>query len=853
MDFLKKYGWHLAVVISALLITLAFVPQVLENKQIKQHDITQYKGSIQETNEYEKVDGKVPLWSNSMFSGMPVYLAIKFNGNIFTPVNTFLRGLLPPPAALIFMMFLGFIVMGWSMRFKPWVNLLGAIAYTFSTYNIVILAAGHNSKVNALVYLPVMLGGLFHAYRFNAFRGAAIFGFGLVLDLVAGHPQMTYYFGFLAIAFVITEAIGAYKEKTLKNFAIASALLGLMTVLSAWAHYSNLTTLNEYSKYSTRGQSELTRDADNRTDGLDKSYITDWSNGIGESFSLLIPNFKGGPSDAIGNHKDAIKNVKTNMRDAISSQNAYWGDQPFTGGPAYAGAFVFTLFFVGLFLIKDRIKYPLLIAGFFTLVLSWGSNVPAITDFFMAHFPMYTKFRAVASMVVIPDLVIPVLAAIVLMKIVSENNFTESVKIFNYDTKKSPAFVFFTVSGIIAAFCFITWIAPSAITSTYSTGEYELFSESIDKQFMPDIAKGQMSQGELESFKSEFFSELEKARQSILKADAFRSLVFCLLGMAIVGLYLRKPYNKTILLVALTVLFLADLFMVNKRYLNDKNFISKRSNEFPLTQADQMILMDKGHNNRVLNLSLSTFNDATTSYYHKSIGGYHGAKLKKYQELIQYGIQPEISKIQDMLKTNPTQEGLDLVMKNSSILNMLNAKYFIFSPNSAPYYNAQANGNAWFVNDLKVVANAEEELNTVTTVNTKTTAVTQQSFAELVKNHQSGLDSNAFVRLDSYHPERMEYSAKTNVPKLAVFSEIWYPEWKAYIDGQPVEIAKVNYTLRGIVIPAGEHKVEMVFQTKHWEREAISRIGSIILLIVGLAFLFGNFIPGLKRFYPTNE
>lgn len=854
-NLFKKYGWHLAVLLSALLITIAFVPQVLDNKQIKQHDITQYKGSIQETNEYEKIDGKTPLWSNSMFSGMPVYLAIKFNGNIFTQVNTGLRSLLPAPAALIFMMFAGFLVMGWAMRFKPLVNLLGAIAYTFSTYNIVILAAGHNSKVNALVFLPVMLGGLYHAYRFNAFRGAAIFGFGLVLDLVAGHPQMTYYFGFLAIVFVMSEAIGAFKEKTLKNFALASALLALMTLLSAWAHYSNLTSINEYSKYSTRGKSELTKDANNQTDGLDRSYITDWSNGIDESFSLLIPNFKGGPSDAIGNHKEAIKEVNTKMRDTIAGQNAYWGDQPFTGGPAYAGAFVCVLFLIGLFFVKDRIKWPLLIAGIITLVLSWGKNIPGLTNFFLDYFPMYSKFRAVASMVVIPDLVIPVLAAIVIMKLLNENELPKTISIFGKDTGKSPLFVFLSISGIVAAFCAILWIAPTALTNVYADGEYEKFSSSIDAQFVPDIQKGLMTQGDLESFKTEFFSEIEKARVSILKADAFRSLVFILLGMAIVGFYLKKPYNKTLMLAMLTVLFLADLFVVNKRYLNDSNFVAKRKNasEFPLNTADQFILNDKGHNNRVLNFSVSPFNDATTSYYHKSIGGYHGAKLKKYQELIQYGIQGELAKIQETLQVNPTQMGIDGAMQHSPILNMLNTKYFIFNPQSAPYINPFANGNAWFVEDLKIAKNADEELDITISMDSKTTAVTQESFASMLTKHTNGKDSLASIKLSSYHPDRMEYDAITSSPKLAVFSEVWYPEWKVFIDGQEAEIAKVNYTLRGVVIPAGTHKVEMVFKTKHWERETISRAGSIILLLVGLAFLLGNYIPGLKRFYKEEE
>lgn len=850
-ELFKKYGLHLAVLISALLITLAFVPQILDNKQIKQHDITQYKGSIQETNEYEKIDGKIPLWSNSMFSGMPVYLAVKYNGNIFTLVNTGLRSILPPPAALIFMMFLGFIVMGWSMKFKPSVNLIGAIAYTFSTYNIVILAAGHNSKVNALVFLPVMLGGLYHAYRFNAFRGAAIFGFGLVLDLVAGHLQMTYYFGFLALAFVITEAIGAFQQKTIKNFVLASVLIGVMSVLAGLAHYSNLTSINDYSKYSTRGKSELKRDAENKTSGLDKDYITDWSNGIDESMSLLVPNFKGGASDAIGNNKDALKNVKSNMRQTIAGQNAYWGDQPFTGGPAYAGAFIVVLFFFGLFFIKDRIKYPLLIGGLITLILSWGKHIPTITDLCLEYLPMYSKFRAVASMIVIPDLVLPVLASIVIMKLVSENDFSKNLTIWGYDTGKKPIFFFTVISGIFAFYCAILWLAPGALTSPFASGEYEQFSQSIDAQFIPDIQRGIMSQGELESFKAEFFSELEKARFAILKADAFRSLSFVLLGMLIVGFYLRKPYNKAILVAALTALLLADLFIVNKRYLNDSNFVAKKKGtEFPLTPSDQFILADQGHNNRVLNFTVSPFNDATTSYYHKSIGGYHGAKLKKYQELIQYGIQPEIGRLQMALQSGATTMiQIDSVMRNLGVLNMLNTKYFIFDKQGSVYVNNNANGNAWFVNEVQVVEDADAEMDATTTINTKEVAVTQKSFAEMVAGHTPGVDSLASIKLTSYHPERMEYEAVTGSTKLAVFSEIWYPEWEVYIDGQKADIAKVNYILRGVVIPAGSHKVEMVYKTKFWEREKISRAGSIILLLVGLAFLFGNYIPGLKRFY----
>lgn len=849
-NLFKKYAWHLAIILSALLITLAFVPQILDNKEIKQHDILQSKGAVKEMMDYKAQDGKIPLWSNSMFSGMPMYLAVVNESNIFSQVNIFFRKLLPSPADLIFLTFLGFIAMGFSMRLKPWATLLGAIAYTFSTYNIVIVAAGHNAKLNALAFLPVIFGGLYHAYRINPMRGAAIFGIGLVLNLVASHPQMTYYFGFLGLAFVASEAVAAFKTKQSKNFLIASALLACMTLLAGLSHYSNLATITDYSKYSTRSQSELSLDAENQTSGLDKDYITDWSNGIDESFSLLIPNYKGAASGQLKGHPSALKNVDKSLKATVGEQNAYWGDQPFIGGPAYAGAFIVVLFFFGLILIKDRIKWPLLIAATITLILSWGKHVPGITDFCLEYLPMYSKFRAVASMIVIPDLVIPILASIVVVKIADSDLRTQNIFLFGKDTGKTPLQAFLIVSGIFALFCAITWIAPTTFNSVYSSGEYENFSQSIDMQFARDIQNGMMSQGELENFKSEFFAQLEKARSSILKADALRSLFIILIGMVIVGLYLKKPYNKAIFAAALILLTMGDLFTINKRYLNDSHFARKKSgNDFPIRMADQVILADKGHNNRVLNLSLSTFNDATTSYYHKSIGGYYAAKMKKYQELIQYALQPEIQNISTALQVNPTVEGLDSAMRSNVVLNMLNTKYVIFDPNNPPYVNPHANGNAWFVEEVKIVENADEELALTKSSDLKRVAITQQSFASMVEGHKNGRDTTAYIELSSYHPTRMEYTAHSSEPKLAVFSEIWYPEWKVSIDGQPIEVAKVNYTLRAMVVPPGTHKIEMQFETKYWERGKISLAGSSLLLLCSLLFLFGAYIPGLKKYY----
>ena len=816
-------------------LSLYFVSPVLKGKQLVQHDITQYSGSAHEFDQY-KEHGEEILWTNSMFSGMPTYLiAMKFYGNIFAYVQYFMRAMLPHPASMILLLMLNFFVLLIAMRTDPWLAIAGGIAFAFSTYFIVVLAAGHNSKVDAVMWLPGLLAGLYLAYRRHFLFGSAVFGLYLALELKSGHPQRTYYCVFLALFFVIAEGIASIVKNKIQAFIKASAVLGLMTLLAVGSTWSYLKTTSEYSKYSIRGESELTLDAENKTSGLDRNYVTQWSNGIGETWSFLVPNFKGGAS------ADLSKNPSVDAKDRRSVQgtSAYWGDQPVTGGPVYVGAGVFLLFLFGLFFIKDYIKWPLLAATLLLIVFSWGGNIPLFTNLMLDYFPMYNKFRAVVSAVVIPELTIPLLAFIGLSALVAERDaFTQKATIFGFDLPFTNQALFLGVSGATVFILLLMLVVPGLFNHFFSAGEYESLTEQLAAAGFP------APQAE------EFLDTLERVRAGVFRADVFRSLFFVVATVVLVWSFGRYRYSKYLLALGIFVLTVADLVTVNRRYLNDDNFVAKKEASIKKTTADNEILKDTDLSYRVANLSLSTFNDATTSYYHKSIGGYHGAKLKKYQELIQYGLSEEITSIFSTLRANPTARALDSVMKGNGALNMINTRYFILSAEGMPYRNPYANGNAWFVNEVFVTDNADDELQKTLDIDTKTQAVTRTEYAEAVKAHTPGTDSASYIRLAKYHPERMEYTAKTSAQRLAVFSEIWYPSWKAYIDGSEVSLAKVDYTLRGVVVPAGEHKVELVFETNIRQLEMISRICSVLLLALGLVFLFGSHIPGIKKFYP---
>jgi len=823
--------------IFSVLISILFVSPVLKGKVLKQFDITQYKGSAQEVKTYEEKGEKI-LWTNSMFSGMPAYIvSTRYSGNIFNAIHSAAKNTLPHPAGLIFLLMVNFFVLLIAMKSNPWTALAGAVAFAFSTYFIVILAAGHNAKVDAVAWLPGILAGLYVAYRRNLWVGAAMFGFYLVIELYAGHPQMAFYFSFLGVAFVITEAIGLIIEGKFLHFVKASVLIGVMAVLAIGSNWSYLKTTNDYSKYSIRGKSELTSGGEDKTEGLDRSYVTMWSNGISETWTFVVPNFKGGASDDISKNSTATGAVSGKEKQMLKGVNAYWGDQPSSGGPVYIGAGVFLLFLLALFFVKDRLKWPLLIASLFTILMSWGSNVPKFTNFMLDKFPLYNKFRAVASALIIPELVLPALAFLFVAYIFANPDFgKKKATIFGYELSLSNQSVFFMITGILTFILIVFYIMPGAVNTFFSAGEYDEIMASLK------------SMGANDTQASDYLNVIETARIAVFKYDVLRSLLFVLLTGGLVWGYMRFNFNKYILAVVLLLITFSDMFSVGKRYLDASNFEDAKTATFRKTTADDAILRDSDINYRVANLSTSTFSDATTSYFHKSIGGYHGAKLKKYQELIEFGITPELERLFAVLGGKPTQEQVENLMMNLQVLNMLNTKYFILNPNTPPLQNPYVNGNAWFPSEIKWVDNADAEMAELQKINTRNTAVADKKFEAAIGGVSLGKDSVSTIKQIAYHPEKMEYESNAATEKVAVFSEIWYPEsWVCTIDGNEVPIGRVNYILRAVKVPAGKHKIEFSFNSRFKSDEKISLGFSILLLLILLGLVGKEAYPYFKK------
>lgn len=821
-----------------IIVACVFAMPALKGKSLDQGDITQYKGSAQETQTYLQKEGKEILWTNSMFSGMPNYVvAAHYNGNIFQHIHMFAQGFLPHPVSYIFLLLLNFFILLLVMRVNPIAALTGAVAFAFSTYFIVIMAAGHNAKVDAIIWLPGVFAGLYMAYRRNMWLGAALFGLYFAIEITASHPQMVYYFGFLAIAFVIVEIIGLIIENKAVHAIKTSAILAVIAALAIGTSWSYLKTTNNYAQYSIRGKSELTSNAENKTSGLDRDYVTQWSNGIGETWSLLVPNFKGGASDDLSRNKTAMGSVSGQEKQMLKGMPAYWGDQPSTGGPVYVGAGIFFLFLFSLFFVKDRIKWALLIAGLFTLMMSWGKNFNGFTNFMLDHFPLYSKFRAVLSAIVVPEFIIPLLAILGLSFIISNpDSMKKKATIFGNELSFTNQAVYFSTAGFVIFILLMMFIAPGMFTS---------FSGASDLNVLAQLQSMGLEQTQID----QIMGTVETARLAVFRADVLRSLIFVILTGLIIWLYFQYKFNKYILMAVLFIITAVDMLSVNKRYLNEDNFIDKKKATFTASPADNFILQDPDKNYRVANLAVSIFNDASTSYFHKSIGGYHGAKLKKYQEVIEFGITPELERIYAVLGgQGVNQQQVDNLLMNLHVLNMLNTKYFILNPQSQPLGNPYALGNAWFPSEIKWVDNADQEMAELQKINTRTTAVANNQFKDVLGSSVSTVDTVSNIVQTAYHPEKMEYTANATADKIAVFSEVWYPEgWKCYIDGKETPIGRANYILRAIKVPAGQHKIEFIFEPTFAADEKISLIISLILLLAIIGMVAKEVYPMLKN------
>ena len=845
----KQYLPHAIAVLAFAILTIIYFKPLFTGKELKQDDIARHKGMSKEIVDYRTKNNSEPLWTNSMFGGMPAYqISTLYPGNWIAKLDNAFKLFIPLPAGYLFLYCLGFFILLLCVNINPWLALVGGLAYGLSSYFIIILEAGHNSKANALGYLPALLGGILLLFKNRYWLGLSVTSLFTAMELNANHVQISYY-GYILIGFIIFGYfINALKTKTIGLFVKAFSLFLISTFIGLLPNFGNISTTNEYGKFSTRGKSELTINSqlknndNNKTSGLDEDYATQWSYGIGETFTFLIPDFKGGPSNSIKSaDASALKKVNPEYREQVANSSSYFGNQPFTSGPVYIGAIIVFLALIGLFIIKNPIKWPIVIVTLLTITLAWGKNFMSLTDFFMHNIPGYNKFRAVSMILIVAELTIPLLAMLAINELFKIKNWNDKIKLNLIKADLSLKKILITCLIIVGGFCLISYLFPDILNTFLADNE--------DKQLIEQAVSAGNPENQVKPYVAELMPQLEIARKAIFKSDAFRSLIFILLAFGSLYLFYTNKIKKEMLITSLGIFILIDLWTVDARYLNDKSFITKEQNMQSITSktaADDEILKDSDINYRVLNLTVNTFNDAATSYYHKSIGGYHGAKLKKYAELIDFHIDNEIKSFyKDANKSFASDSAMKVLFGNLQILNMLNAKYFILpgGENNAeiPLKNPMVNGNAWLVEKIVSVENANEEIISLGKINTKKEAVSQENFIKslgLKLNYSAKGD----IKLISYQPNNLVYQSETFSEEFAVFSEIYYPKgWNAYIDGQLKEHASVNYVLRGLAIPAGKHKIEFKFEpVTYTNGNNIATIGSILLIITIGTGLFLN-------------
>ena len=818
MNTLKRWLPDVVVVVLFALVSFAyFFPADIEGRILYRHDSSAGVGAGQEASEYQHRTGEKTRWTNALFSGMPTYqLAPSYDSQ--KPLEQAIKAYhlwLPENVWYLFVYLLGFYILLRAFDFRSYLAGLGSVLWAFSTYFLIIIAAGHIWKVWALAYLPPMIAGIVLTYRGKYLWGLVVTALFGAFEINANHVQMTYYYLFIIFFMIIAWLVDAIRQKQMMHWVKATATCIVAGLIAVSLNLSNLYHTWQYSQETMRGKSELVKqDTGNQTSsGLERDYITQWSYGIGETWTLLVPNTKGGASVPLAMNKTAMAHADNNYVGIYQQLGQYWGEQPGTQGPVYVGAFVLMLFILGLFIVKGPLKWALLAATVLSIMLSWGKNFMGLTDFFIDYMPMYAKFRTVASILVIAEFTIPLLAMLALKKVVEEP------QILTRQWKQTAA-AFALTGGVALLFA----VMPGMFFDSFvSSSELKAMAQIPQDQLQPLLAN------------------LTEMRRAMFTSDAWRSFLIILVGMGVLLSMAMGKMKKEYAVGILVVLCLVDLWTVNKRYLNDEMFVPKSEREQPIqkTATDDAILQDKTLDYRVLNLATNTFNENETSYYHKSIGGYHAAKLRRYQELIETYIGAEM---QGSMEAIIGAAGDMTQVKGDSIypiLNMLNTRYFILplqSGQTAPVMNPYALGNAWFVNNVSYAANANEELDAIGRLNLREQAVADQKFHDVLGESQVQ-DTTSIVRLTAYEPNELKYDVQSGKGGVVVFSEIFYPGWTATIDGKPAELGRVNYVLRALRVEPGSHQVVLSFFPKSVDTtETIAYIGYIlILLVVGIA------------------
>ena len=823
----KKFLPDVVVILVFAIISFAyFLVPVTQGKILFQHDASAGVGSAQEFTEYQNRTGETTRWTNSIFGGMPTYQmspSYQSTDGLSQVMNAY-HLWLPDNVWFLFAYLLGFYILLRAFDFRQTLAALGSIMWAFSSYFLIIIAAGHLWKVMALSYLPPMIAGIVLAYRGRYLSGFIVTALFTAFEIKANHVQMTYYYLFIILFMVIAYLVKAVREKQLTGFMKSTGVVAVAAVIGIAINLSSLYHTWQYQKESMRGKSELVKkDAANQTSsGLDRDYITQWSYGIDETLTLLVPDAKGGATVPLSKNATAmakadpqIQSMIPQLYDAIPQ---YFGTQPGTSGPVYVGAFVLFLFILGLFIVRGSMKWALLAATVLSVLLAWGHNFMGFTNFFLDYIPMYAKFRTVASILVIAEFTIPLLAALALKKIVDEPEVLT----------KQMKFVYISLA-LTAGVALLIALFP---------GMMEPFISDQERQMITSI------QGMDGNTANMILSNIATMREAMVSADAWRSVIVILIGFALLFLYKMKKLRADYMVICMAVLCLVDMWQVDKRYLNDEMFVPKSERDMPhqATSTDLAIMKDKSLDYRVLNLASNTFNENETSFFHKSIGGYHPAKLRRYQEMIDAYIAPEMqAAMQAIAAKNGNMQEVDGA-KVFPVLNMLNTKYFILPLQGGatmPLQNIYAQGNGWFVDKINYVADANAEYAGVGKIDVRHESVADKKFESVLGQAQSN-DSTAIVKLVKYEPNNLQYTIESKKGGVVVFAEIYYPGWTATIDGQPAELGRVNYILRALNVKAGKHTVVLDFHpTSISTTETIAYIAIVILIlaIIGAGYM----------------
>ncbi|WP_316746958.1 YfhO family protein [Pedobacter gandavensis] len=814
-NWLKANGIHLAIIGFFVIICFVYFSPVMQGKAPAQSDVIQAKATAKEIMDYKAKDGKGPLWTNQMFGGMPAYqIWVQHPMNIGTYVISTIKAVFPDPVDAVLLYLVGAYLLFCVLRVNPWLAAVGAIAFAFTSYNFIIIAAGHSNKALAIAFIAPIIAGVILTLRGKYWLGGSLTALFLALEIRANHIQMTYYLMIALLIFIGIEVYHAVKEKKLAAFGRSMTFLGLALVVALMVNAGKLWTTYEYGLESNRGKSNITTDKAEEKNGLSKEYAYGWSQGVGESFTFLIPNLYGGATsiDQIVKPEShtykALQGITggdpTQAIQQLAGQlglQQYWGEKPGTSGPYYFGAIVCFLFVFGLLIVKNRLKWWIVGTTVLFMLLSFGKNAPFVSDIFFQYFPMYNKFRAVESILALVGLLVPILAVLAI----------KEVQDGGYDQKTLIKRL--TIAGAITGgFALLVAVMPTAFFS---------FTSSTHPQMLQALTQMlDNNSGVAQSITNALIQD----RADIARVDALRSLFLIAIGYVLIWAFINKKLNAQTTIIILGLVILTDLWQVDRRYLNNSNFASKSdlTNHFQPRDVDTFIMADKDPNFRVLDLSISTFSDASTSQFHKTIGGYHAAKLKRFQELIDNQLSKSV---------------------NQDVLDMLNTKYIITQDQQNGSYKMQRNptaaGNAWIVQNVQFAQNADEEMKAISSFDPKKEAIVDIQYKPLIDTKRLGADPSASIKLESYHPDHLVYSYSAPRDIIAVFSEIYYDKgWNMYVDGVKKPYFRADYVLRAAQLEAGNHKVEFKFEpVSYYMGENISLVGSILLL-AGLGFAF---------------